>query len=188
MAVNNQPPITLDPSQDQGHQLTFINQNFQQLANSLNPYQLSDGSNNILSIGKDSTGAYSVKIAKPGFNAYDAVNSNLVFNSSQNVFKIVQSGTVTLPGTTAGTTGTVAYNHNLGYYPIVLAYMAFAGSYLTLPYINLITSGANDGKVASIIHWATDTSTVTFYWDVATFTSNTSSVSIKLYLLQESAN
>lgn len=33
MAVQPDPPIQLDPSQDQGHQLAFINQNFLSLSN-----------------------------------------------------------------------------------------------------------------------------------------------------------
>lgn len=35
MAIQPDPPIQLDPSQDTGHQLAFINQNFQSLANYL---------------------------------------------------------------------------------------------------------------------------------------------------------
>lgn len=35
MAIQSTPPIQLDPSQDNGHQLAFINQNFQSIANVL---------------------------------------------------------------------------------------------------------------------------------------------------------
>lgn len=35
MAIQSTPPIQLDPSMDNGHQLAFINQNFQSIANVL---------------------------------------------------------------------------------------------------------------------------------------------------------
>jgi len=53
-----------------------------------------DGTNNIGLFGFDSSGNMVVKVARPGFNADTATDSQLIFNSSQNTFKIAMSGTV----------------------------------------------------------------------------------------------
>lgn len=53
----------------------------------------SDGFNQRLLVGPDSTGTEVVKISKAGQNASTATNDQLLFNSSQDVFKIISSGT-----------------------------------------------------------------------------------------------
>lgn len=124
-----QPPINLDPTQEPTQQIAFINQNFQNLASSLNPFQISDGSNNLILLGKDSAGNYVLKIANAGFNAYDAADSNLAFNSSRKSLQIVASGTVSIGTASLGTglqttlIGTANYTNTLNT-PIVLAYVA----------------------------------------------------------------
>jgi hypothetical protein len=47
--------------------------------------------------GRDSSGRTVVKIAKDGFDAKTATDDQLIFNSSQNIFKIVKKDTGTIP-------------------------------------------------------------------------------------------
>ena len=56
-----------------------------------------NGTNNVGLFGFDDTGTMVVKVAKPGYDANSATNDQLVFNSSQNVFKIVDKLTTTIP-------------------------------------------------------------------------------------------
>lgn len=136
MAVNNNPPISLDPSMDDGHRLTFINQNFHSLADSLSPFTLSDGNSDVLLLGKDSTGAYVLKIADTGFNAFDAADANLAFSSSRKTLQIVAQGTTSIAAVSIGAAGitsrtaTVSYS-NTGSSPIVLAYISGGTTSLT---------------------------------------------------------
>ncbi len=89
---------------------------------------------NVALFGLDDAGKVVVKVAKDGYNADTATDAQLIFNSSQNVFKIVVSATATrlVPSLTAGATDTLTIPHNLGYIPSVMAYVNGAGStYLT---------------------------------------------------------
>lgn len=56
-------------------------------------------------IGKGADGFYGLKVSKPTFDVYTAEDDELVFNSSQNVFKIVQTGVGTLPSVAAASSG-----------------------------------------------------------------------------------
>ena len=138
MAVNTNPPVQLHPDLDRNQSTAFINENFRKLSDSLSPFQISDGSNNILNIGKDSTGAYSMKVAKPGYDAFNASDANLIFNSNQNVLKVVTTGSVVLPTYTVTSGAGWAVSsvaippnavvaHNIGGAPMVFAFMQVTG-------------------------------------------------------------
>lgn len=80
-----------------------------------------NGSDNVLLVGQDSTGAYVVKIAEAGYDPVTASNANLVFNSNQKTFQIVDQGSV--PFSVTSTSGAVGYStasitHDLGYVPL----------------------------------------------------------------------
>lgn len=62
----------------------------------------SDGSNQRLLIGPDSTHADVIKISKPGYDASTAADANLIFNSGQNLFKILEVKTATVAALTQG--------------------------------------------------------------------------------------
>jgi hypothetical protein len=79
-----------------------------------------DGSNNIGLFGFDDAGKMVVKVAKTGFDANNATNDQLVFNSSQNVFKIVAKIPITLTYShtnPASEYHTTALPHGLTYTP-----------------------------------------------------------------------
>lgn len=56
-----------------------------------------DGQHNIAILGYDDKGKVAVKVAKPGFDANTADDKDLIFNSNQNVFKIIERGTSSIP-------------------------------------------------------------------------------------------
>lgn len=88
---------------------------------------------------------YGMKVSKEGYDVNTATDDQLVFNSSQNVFKIVSSGTIqeTLPGSTGFISKSAA--HGLGYTPLIIAFIPAGGSnYLTTPFLQFdSTSGIN---------------------------------------------
>lgn len=67
------------------------------------------------------------KVSESGQDVTTATNDDLIFNSSQNVFKIVEANTQTLIPPTAswaaGNTATVTVPHGLGYEPVFLVYV-----------------------------------------------------------------
>ena len=85
-----------------------------------------DGDNKAVFGFLESTNKFGLKVAKAGYDVLTATDSQLIFNSEQNVFKIVQTGTtsVTVP---AGYSDSVPYTasvaHGLGVAPAILAYV-----------------------------------------------------------------
>lgn len=97
--------------------------------------------NAVLFAGKDSTGATVVKVAKPGFDARTASAANLIFNSTQNIFKIVKIGTlnIDIPGTLASnTTSSISVAHGLNYIPAFMGFIIsqtyLGNAYIQTPY------------------------------------------------------
>lgn len=141
-------------------------------------------------LGKGANGFYGLKVSPESVDVYTAADDDLVFNSSQNVFKIVDSGTVTIP-VISGVPGssTVTYTHNLGYIPVVLAFSGASGDGAMLPNIGWNAGGVNDGKIFRQVYTSVvSTTQVTF----ARIEGATGSIGIaepiKFFLLQESAN
>ncbi len=166
--------------------------------------KVNNGTNMLGLFGPDSTGEMVIKIAKPGYDATTATDEQLVFNSSQNVFKIVGEYTTTLSaltstngggGGSAQTSATSVYAHGLGFRPIVIAhYIPDAEvNYVALPFSETYTVGstgiAAHGFVAVIN--ATDVTirrTLTIYSTTALASVSVVAATVKVYLLQETAN
>lgn len=87
--------------------------------------KVNDGTYNRVSMGLLPDGSYGLKVSKPDFDVLSAADDELVFNSSQNVFKIVdkfsQPFTLTSAATTIATTVTIT--HNLGYKPLIVSFV-----------------------------------------------------------------
>lgn len=86
--------------------------------------------------GKLPDGSYGMWVSKPGFDATDvgaATNGELVFNSNQDIFKIIKTG-FTAPLTVSGVGGAgpdfglvgfeILVPHNLGFNPLVFVTLA----------------------------------------------------------------
>lgn len=134
---------------------------------------------------------FGLKVAEDGKDVLTAGDDELVFNSEQNVFKIVLDGdaAVTLTADDGGFT-TVA--HGLGFSPIPMVFIDNgSGGYEQLPYTvyTSVTVGAVTGWLPTQIFRArVDDTQLTIIVDYPLGSSNTVTWNFKYYLLQETAN
>lgn len=115
-----------------------------------------DNTTNRVTLGKIGTGVddWGMKVSKAGVNVDTATNDQLIFNSSQNIFKIAKKIVTTIPAfSIAGGPGSYSARnvaHGLGFAPITQAYAAgllltyngvsyipTASSYIPLPLVNV---------------------------------------------------
>ena len=81
---------------------------------------VNDGTTNVVQLGTlGSTGQYGLKVAKSGFDVTSTGNSNLIFNSNQNVFKIVRKAKVNIKS------GLISYPAGAGAVNIGTAYFDY---------------------------------------------------------------
>ena len=182
-----------------------------QIANSLNGAIRDLQSLQTVNVFKDETGTPVVILDKNGLkttapgggiDVTTAGNEDFTFNSNNNVFKIVQSGTNTLPDATAttGAAGAGAADvatsvaHGLSYIPAVLAFVTSAGNYLQIPFIYGVTfSGASGGMGVVRYSVSVDATHIYFnteieFWAGSAQSVNAGGLPVKYYLLQETAN
>lgn len=135
---------------DRGHELAFINQNFNNIASVI-------GQNSfvIVQVGTINTPAYSVALVA---NQY----------------------------TTAHASSVVA--HNLGYVPVILAFISIGGYYIQVPYTSI--GGVGTTANWTVITASVDSTNVVIDVNAMQFNGSvTGSIySIKYYLLQQTAN
>jgi len=143
---------------------------------------------------KDTTGAVSIaayidannnpvlKVAKTGKDAVTGSNSDLVFNSAQDVFKIVATDTGTIPSSgTSSSTKTIA--HGLSFTPIVMGTVQFGSSFNLCPSIGVSSS---TGVITDMTFVSSDATNI--YLTRIVPGGTVSSQSVKYYILQESTN
>lgn len=108
--------------------LAYINQNFDVIDSQDRTKIIKNGSTPTLLLGYQKNGFngkdYGLKISKPGVDVTTATNDQLIFNSSQNVFKVRQSGTYNfvVPDGSGGYIAHYTIPHGLSYVPAVLGY------------------------------------------------------------------
>lgn len=150
-------------------------------------------------MGSQQTFGNGFYVAKPGVDVITNTDeNNLIFNSNQNVFKIVQSGIIDLPACTLSTAAasfgfspgvTTVVPHGLGYIPALLAYANAGGEYVPLPWESM---ESNTATSFSRINYrvtvdATNIYGVTDMWGYDV-TKTESATTAKYFLLQETAN
>lgn len=155
-------------------------------------------------MGKGKDGFYGFKVSEDGVDVYEAANDELIFNSSQNVFKIVATGTIEVSAYTlaAGETntysgGTQAFDvHGLGYSPAVIAYIYendVPSIHNLMPLTRMNGGGTGGGYSMTDFRIYTDTQQVrvvasTWAYGGYNFSGITINAhTVKYYLLQESA-
>ncbi len=97
-----------------------------------------DNNNSRILLGQLPDGTYGMWVSKPTFDATTATASQLIFNSNQDVFKVVASGILTVNVSGAGDFQS-SKAHGLGVIPAFIGYInsvPIAGSniWLQLPY------------------------------------------------------
>lgn len=133
-------------------------------------------------------------IAKAGISVITADDDNLIFNSLQNVFKIVQRYTLSVDPT-ANPPGT--YNsysdfkpHNLGSPRVIYGFVdSSLGGRTNLPHSEMVATGAPGSQVMNVgtYKWAeVDNNNVTAR--VETTTPHFGTYTFTVYLLQETAS
>lgn len=170
---------------------------------------LLDSSNNKIGLfGPDSNNNPVFKIAKSGFSADTASNSNLIFNSGQDVFKIAVSGSTTLtpPASWAadntitatiahGLTGVAPMARVTVFIPFISSVFLQEGYLLPLPVVLSANSTAGGGTLKGLIAvWITySVDSTNLYITMTntsgvTLTSANAPFSFKYYVEQESAS
>ena len=150
----------------------------------------SDNVNRAL-FGEYPDGDIAVKVSKPGKNVATAADDELIFNSNQNVLKVVGTGSASLDATSGG--GWYTYpviTHGLGFLPMVLGSCnspAFGSNqWAMLPYTQII--GGTDYVINAQILSITE-NTLQFGVELGDLASGSFGTwNFKYYLLQETAN
>ncbi len=139
---------------------------------------------------------WGLKVAKAGFDVTRATDTQLVFNSSQDVFKIVKSGTASLTKpnpASGGATYLTTIPHGLGFTPLSVVSIEAgenlgftAITYFTLPFNSVSYAG---GALSINDAFAASTDSSNLYIEVITNGNNviTGTFDFKYYLLQETA-
>lgn len=170
-----------------------------------NQIEINDGANIRVLLGMHTTLGEGLFVSKSGNDATTATGNNLVFNTAQDVFKIVKTGSGLLPAVSGSVTSTHwtqvtqtnSYAHGLEYIPMILAYMGDEyGGYTPLPYTSRGQSdGTNSGTMAILSFYcnvdATNVNLTTVLWLNGSSTNSSFSNSantVKYFLLQETAN
>ncbi len=155
---------------------------------------VSDGINNIGLFGYDSVGNIVVKIAKSGYNADTATNDQLVFNSAQNIFKIVKIMNLNvLKAANSSDSGLVSAAHGLSFIPAIIAYASYGIGYQSMPISTPETSATGVGL--NVLSSAVYVDSTNIYGETLTpntgtvhsFYGATVNLDIKVYLMQETA-
>ena len=149
-----------------------VNENFRLIANEDRTKIIRDDSGEerlLIGYHQDgfADGNVGIKLSQSGVNVLSATDKDLIFSSSFNSFKIVESGTaeVTAPGV-LGTSANVRVTHQVGYNPLVVAYGAYSptGTAFPLPLYSVVLTGADAGKIGIEVNYeAVGGDTITFF-------------------------
>lgn len=152
-------------------------------------------------LGRGANGFYGLKVSPAGVDVYTATDDELVFNSNNNVFKIVQSGTATIPAlsiTAAGAgwyqdTTTISVAHGLSHVPLVIAFIEPTPStYYAMPATFSIVSSTTK-MTTRTYSVSPDATNIVFTGNLvgdlpAAGSDSFGDVTVKYYVLQETAN
>lgn len=199
--------VRLQETMSQQILIAAINDNFALLEN-LNVTQIfknKDGVPQII-LGRYPDGTYGLKISRDGVDVLTASDDDLIFNSANNLFKIVDSGEVplTMPTVVNGTSQSVSDSapHTLGYSPLVVAFISYPSPGVPgSTYTRMFGSGTTQARSVSVsavtIGYVSDeaveatTTDVNFRWTVSNATGVTQApivATVKYYLLTETAS
>ncbi len=159
-------------------------------------YVTDDNNVPIALFGKDAAQNIVVKVAQSGYNVITASDSELIFNSADDMFKIIQKPTtgfaLTSGSTQASTTASII--HNLGYEPLVFCTVNITTGPQTgifpLPFVDFGTSSnvPDAFVVLSYVKLRNITDTELLFEVGIEAASQTIDGVITAYILQETAS
>lgn len=152
--------------------------------------------------GRFKDGTTALKIAKPNIEVSTARNDQLVFNSSQDIFKIVQTDTVSqtlsnVANTVSAGLQTITIPHSLGIVPSFVAYFTAPSGFIdgsiltTLPHDTFFNSGVNIGLGFTHFYATADMAGLNInyrHFASTDYSPSAPTFLIRYYLLQETAN
>lgn len=158
------------------------------------PNLFADSGNNFFGVSKNSvqqvlmgnqpTFGEGFYVTKDGVDVAQTTSpEDFIFNSNQNVFKIVFSSDIISIPSSGGNDSTVTLPHGLDFTPAIIAYATLAGIFGICPSLSI----DNTGLVNSIISVEVDATNVyvSAYYPGSTVPAGNAA---KYYLLQETAN
>ncbi len=166
-------------------------------------YYDDSGIPNVLIGKRPLTGIRGFYVAKPGIDVTRASDDELIFNSQEDAFKIVNAGTATInvPNSSNDFLAQVVVNHDLGYVPAYLAYIVPPAGYSSyvnesqLPFFSYILFDSSTGISAgwhingkADVGSLTSTSITFTLSFVFNSSNNVGDWTFRYYLLQETAN
>lgn len=184
--------IKLSPQMNTATLVNALNQNFNQVQSQDRRKVITDEEgNDRIVLGRQENGSYAIKVSAPGYNVNTAPDDKLILNSSNNLFKIVDTGTVTLSSPNlAGSSSYINVSHTLNKNPTVLAFASFSptGTPQPLPIIGVELVAPTPGLVNyQLAFEAVGGNTITFFWrDIAR--ANNITAYIRYYIIQETAS
>jgi hypothetical protein len=139
-------------------------------------------------LGKGPDGFYGLKVSKDTFDVYEADDDDLVFNSEQNVFKIVVSSTFNWQPVLSSNTASLTIAHNLGFTPIPLVYIASTTStdYYPLPHSASTTVSGGFVQFQDYFTCSVDDTNL-YITNICSLANPRANNLFKYYLLQETA-
>lgn len=152
-----------------------------------------DGTTNKALFGRDGTGAYVVKVAKDGYDVLTATGDQLIFNSENNLFKIVSTGVISVSHVhTANSARTTSVAHGQSGRPTILMFAnnlvapgVPAGPSYQMPFTYPAVSGG-DLVISTLMQGYVDATNITVYSWSANATTITADV--RYYVIQETAS
>lgn len=156
-------------------------------------------------MGRGPSGFYGMKVSQEGNDVYDATDDQLVFNSDNNIFKIVQTGEITVtppftgsPPNTQSGTHTTSLAHGLSFTPAYIAYVTIpstaglsGGDLSQTPLIYPDdTGGASRGTIFVMCDLVVDSTNITakvYQRNNIDYSPADPNFVFKYYLLQETA-
>ena len=152
--------------------------------------RVANGSNGI---GSNQQGTF---VAKAGIDVTLATNAQLIFNSNQDVFKIVGTLTISVSSFVyAGVASTWTYGlntvttaHGLSYVPAFDGYVLIGSQYLKMPYTSMGVGGGSPSWI--LLRPYADATNIYIDVAVTAYSANvtTPASTVKIYLLQETAS
>lgn len=126
-------------------------------------------------------GTFGLKISEEGKNVQTSGLSDTSFNSGYASLMLLEKKTMTWSATSASSSGTETYSHNLGYPPLILGFLTFSTQSENYPSINyefnlpysasVATRGGTDLEV--IVDIVSKENSVDLEWGAAEYVAGT---------------